>query len=70
MTISSEYKAELRGLAKDIAVSQIQRLLDDRMRIMEELPYAHLTREEDDEVADFVEAYLRGVKNFLEAAPI
>lgn len=59
MTISDEYRAELRRLARDIVKARIEALLNDRMLIMEELPYVHLTREEDDMVADYVEGCLR-----------
>lgn len=68
-TISDEYRAELRQLAKDIARHRIRAALD-RVAIMEELPYVHFTRQEDELVADIVEAHLIAILNFLETYPI
>lgn len=59
MSISDDYRAELRQLARDMIKSRIVGLLNDRMLIMEELPYGHLSQEEDDEVAEYVETCLR-----------
>lgn len=59
MTLSPEYRNELRQLAFDLIHDKIKGLLNDRISLMEQLPYVHLTREEDEEVLDFVEESIR-----------